>query len=207
MLWLLIYTLLAKTAQLMASQPMPSHRLVRSIPRFILVRLMPRSILCVLLAVSLGGCSLWRDRVSNNRTVVEDATIDAASDLTNSDTQVRITVPQGWRIVRNNSRGSSDIYATYEPQELYVSVLSESNPVLDQFDIEDNAEQYRWLIEQELDRFEGETRTNLTALAGNPAVQYELRGVVDGVPVVYLQHNGTGARGSLLPGGWLDDRI
>lgn len=141
--------------------------------------------LSVLLSLGLSGC-FFRDQDSSISTPVADTEIEVASDLENKETQVKLTVPDGWRVVRGVTRGSTDIYATYQPEDLYASVLSESDPVLDQFDIEDNAQQYRWLIEQELDKFEGETRTGLTSLDSKPAVQYEMRGVVDGVPVVYL---------------------
>ncbi len=141
-------------------------------------------VLSVLLAFGLGSCGIFR----GDRETIEaaNAGINVPSDIENAETNVKITVPDGWIAVSDDRRGSADIYATYPARSLYAKVLSESDRVLTQFDIENNAEQYRWLIKEELDRFERETRTGLTSLNSNPAVQYEMRGTVDGVPVVYL---------------------
>ena len=136
----------------------------------------------VLISGGLSGC----DRAQTIRSARQSETIDVPSDLENEATNVRITVPSGWVAEKGALRQSADIYATYPPRGLYTKVLSESDSVLNQFDLENNAEQYRWLIQRELDRYEGETRTGLSSLNGNPAVQYEIRGTVDNQPVVYL---------------------
>ncbi len=132
-----------------------------------------------------GGVSSC-DRARTIGSVSRSENIDVPSDLENEATNVRITVPSGWVAEKGGLRRSADIYATYPPRGLYTKVLSESDAVLNQFDLENNAEQYRWLIQRELDRYEGETRTGLSSLNGNPAVQYEIRGTVDNQPVVYL---------------------
>lgn len=144
--------------------------------------------LCVMLTIGFGsglsGCSRGDSPAAGEAR--GDEMLTAPSDLENNETQVRITVPDGWMAVRNGKRGAADIYASYEPAKLYAVVLSESISVLSQFDLENNAEQYRWLIREELDRFDGETPTKTDSIDGNSAVQYEIRGQVDGVPVVYL---------------------
>ena len=145
----------------------------------------------LLLVAGIGGCSFFRnpfrDRSSSDDAVtVEDATARGPSDLENAATNVRITVPAGWVVVNGDRRHSADIYTTSPGQDMNAAVFSESVSVLSQFDLENNAKQYRWLIAEGLDRFEGESRTGLTSLNGNPAVQYEIRGTVNGQPVVYL---------------------
>ena len=113
--------------------------------------------------------------------------VDEPSLLTNQQTNVKITVPANWVSAGDDLRGSADIYASYPAEELYASVLSEGGTVLDQFSLEDNADQYRWLIEEEMgSAYEGATRTNVKQIDGSPAIQYEIRGQVDGAPVVYL---------------------
>jgi hypothetical protein len=157
---------------------MPHNRLVSALAKGLT--------LSVVLSAVLSGC-LFQDRQADDTAVVnEGETINALSDLENAQTNARITVPDGWVLVNDSRRRSSDIYATYPSEDLHAAVLSESVSVLDQFDLENNAEQYRWLIREELDRFEGESSTGVTSLNGSPAVQYEIRGTVNGLPVVYL---------------------
>ncbi|MGB3300803.1 MAG: hypothetical protein WBA76_21265 [Phormidesmis sp.] len=159
-------------------------------PNYSLSSLVKGLAIFMLLTVGISGCSFlrnpFRDRTDTDTEVVDDATINGPSDLENAATNVRITVPRGWVVVRGDRRHSADIYTSYPAQDLNAAVLSESVSVLNQFDLENNAEQYRWLIEENLDRFEGESLTGLTSLNGNPAVQYEIRGTVEGQPVVYL---------------------
>lgn len=134
------------------------------------------------LAIGLSGC---RTRGSVDVDSTPDQTFDRSTVLENQDTGAKITVPPRWQ-VDNQLRGDADIYATYPAQELYASVVSEGRADLSQFGLEDNAEQYRWLIERQLGDYETSIRTGIEQVNGDPAVQYEIRGQVDGVPVVYL---------------------
>jgi hypothetical protein len=111
-------------------------------------------------------------------------------------------VPEGWTTIKDGRRDSKDVYASYPAQDLFAAVLSEDVAVLNQFNLDDNAKQYRWLIQQEMDKFEGETRTGLTTLNGNNAVQYEMRGVVNGVQVVYLHTTVKGTNDYYQVVGW-----
>lgn len=152
-------------------------------------RLISRSLkalmICGLLSAGLSGCFFMRDQESDAETTATEV-ISVPSDIENPDTNVRITVPSGWSAVRGQQRLSADIYAVHSEKQLYAAVVSEQADGLDRFSLENNAEQYRWLIRQELDRFEGEMRTGVTTVDGDPALQYEIRGQVNGVPVVYL---------------------
>ncbi|MEM6451724.1 MAG: hypothetical protein AAF703_15565 [Cyanobacteria bacterium P01_D01_bin.105] len=154
-----------------------------------------------LLTLCLSSC-LSRPGSDTVDTVSGNESTTAASDVANAETQVRITVPADWTVIRDDRRQSADIQAVYPPSDLYAKVLSESASVLNIFDLENNAEQYRWLIQQELDRFEGETPTGLTSLNGQRAVQYEMRGVVDGTPVVYLHTTVQGSEDYYQVVGW-----
>ncbi len=138
-----------------------------------------------LAVIGLGGCGFGGGDSSEVETVANQS-VDVRSDLENQQTGVRITVPAGWIAVGGGRRGTADIYATDSGQTLYVVVLSESSAALDRFGLTDNARQYRLLIREELDSFEGEERTGVSSINGRSAVQYEIRGEVDGVPIVYL---------------------
>ncbi|MEL6856119.1 MAG: hypothetical protein AAFO83_13555 [Cyanobacteria bacterium J06607_13] len=153
--------------------------------RFTSRLLTPGLMLLVLLGLGSSSCSSRSDRTLDPINA-ESQFINGPADLENKQTNVKITVPEAWVSAGDNLRRSADIYASHPSREMYASVLSESKTVLSQFDLEDNAEQYRWLIEKELQDYEGSTRTGLERINGDPVVQYEIRGRVDGVPVVYL---------------------
>lgn len=153
------------------------------------------------LATELSGCRFARKDNQQAETAT-DENIDVASDIENTQTKVKITVPGGWVAVKDGQRRSTDIYAVSPADKLYAAVLSESQSVLSQFDLENNAEQYRWLIQKELDSFEKETRTGTTSIGGVPALQYEIRGQVDGTPVVYLHTTVKGVDNYYQVVGW-----
>lgn len=148
-------------------------------------RLIQGLLLSWLAVTGLGGCGFGGGDSSEVETVANQS-VDVRSDLENQQTGVRITVPAGWIAVGGGRRGTADIYATDSGQTLYVVVLSESSAALDRFGLTDNAKQYRLLIREELDSFEGEEPTGVSSINGRSAVQYEIRGEVDGVPIVYL---------------------
>jgi len=154
-----------------------------------------------LLTLGLGGCFSWGGR-NNNATTASSQVVTGPSSLENKQTNVKITVPAEWVSAGDGLRGSADIYASYPPGDMFASVLSESKEVIGQFDLEDNAEQYRWLIENELSEYETSTRTTLDEINGDPAVQYEIKGQVDGVPVVYLHTTVQGTDNYYQVVGW-----
>ncbi|MEL7332536.1 MAG: hypothetical protein AAFN12_09805 [Cyanobacteria bacterium J06560_2] len=142
-------------------------------------------LLSVGFTAGLSGCfSGSSDEVETTDTIAQP--LEGPSRLENKQTNVKITVPEDWIKADTSLRNSADIYARYPAQELYASVLSESSEVLDLFSLEDNATKYRWLIESEMSAYDGATKTSLSAIQGKPAIQYEMKGQVDGVPVVYL---------------------
>jgi len=153
-----------------------------------------------LLTLGLGGC--FSRGAQNETAATSSQVVSGPSNLENKQTNVRITVPAEWVSAGDGLRGSADIYASYPPGDMFASVLSESKEVIEQFDLEDNAEQYRWLIENELSEYETSTRTTLDEVNGDPAVQYEIKGRVDGVPVVYLHTTVQGTDSYYQVVGW-----
>lgn len=157
-------------------------------------------LLLLLLGLSSWLSSCGGDRSENIDNI--DELVEGRSTLTNTATNVRITVPDGWAKVGQDLRQSHDIY-TYQPgEQLYATVLSEDEDVLSQFDLADNAEQYRQLIRDELESYEGETQTSLSSIDGHQAIQYEIRGTVDGQQVVYLHTTLRGDDGYYQVVGW-----
>lgn len=177
----------SKTLRLSAASPISG---ISKAPRLLLVSL--------LLAIAVSSC-----RTDNSVDVARtpDQTFDRATILENADTGAQITVPPQWRVA-NQLRGDADIYATYPAQDLYTSVVSEDREGLSQFGLEDNAEQYRRLIERQLGSYDASVRTGVDQVNGNPAVQYEIRGQVDGVPVVYLHTTVQGVDNYYQVVGW-----
>ncbi|MBE9060117.1 hypothetical protein [cf. Phormidesmis sp. LEGE 11477] len=155
----------------------------------------------MLLTSGLGGCGTRTESSADTTSLTDQIPNNRPTVLENRDTGVRITVPPQWE---NASllRGDADIYATYPSQALYASVVSENDTRIGQFGLEDNAEQYRRLIERELNDYETSTRTGVDEVNGYPAVQYEIRGQVEGVPVVYLHTTVRGTDSYYQVVGW-----
>lgn len=154
-----------------------------------------------ILAAGLGGCfSGGKDDVDVANSIAQP--LNAPSRLENQQTNVKITVPTDWISAGSDLRGSADIYASYPLKDLYTSVFSESDTTLEQFSLEDNADKYRWLIEKELSNYEGSTKTDVTQVDGFPAVQYEMRGRINDMAIVYLHTTVEGTDSYYQVVGW-----
>ncbi|MGB3767799.1 MAG: hypothetical protein WA947_14680 [Phormidesmis sp.] len=154
----------------------------------------------VLLIASLTSCRSNENSDADNN---GDEFISGSSAvLTNTSTNVSITVPDGWIKMGEDLRRSHDIYAIQPSSQLHATVLSEDESGLRQFGLADNSTQYRQLIRDELDRFESETKTDVTRIDGHKALQYEIRGTVDSQPVVYLHTTVEGTDGYYQVVGW-----
>ncbi|MEM9947078.1 MAG: hypothetical protein AAF810_13550 [Cyanobacteria bacterium P01_D01_bin.36] len=158
-------------------------------------------VLIALLTVGLGGC-FSRSESESEPVISPSQTLEGPNRLVNSQTNVEITVPTDWIKAGDDLRGDADIYASYPLDNLYASVLSESDSTLDNFSLEDNSDQYRWLIEKELGTYEGATKTDVTQVNGLPAIQYEVRGRIDGTQVVYLHTTVKGNNSYYQVVGW-----
>lgn len=141
-------------------------------------------LLLSVLTPGISGCSS-RGKQNSADAIAPDQPIPNRSALENPNTGTRIIVPSGWTASGSVQRGSADIYTTYQ-NKLYTMVVSENATGINRFGLEDNSDTYRWLIRKRLDTLESETRTGVDSIGGDKAIQYEIRGIVDGVPVVYL---------------------
>ncbi|MEO1399708.1 MAG: hypothetical protein AAFV72_00455 [Cyanobacteria bacterium J06635_1] len=115
------------------------------------------------------------ENLSNNQKLVE-----------NTAKQIRLTIPSSWETVET-LRPDADIYTANEPDNMYVLVLADNRSnTVEQFDLSDNASQYRRVLARQLDGYDSQTATSITSVNGQPAEQYEIRGEIDGTAVVYI---------------------
>lgn len=153
----------------------------------------------MVLATGLSSCLFGGDTPTG---ATANESISTLSDIQNAETNVSITVPGGWVAVKDGQRQSTDLYAVHPEDKLHVAVLSENKDVLSLFDFENNAAEYRWLIQEELDVFERETRMGTTSVNTAPALQYEIRGQVNDTAVVYLHTTVQGVNSYYQIVGW-----
>ena len=134
-------------------------------------------VLCVSLLMLMPACALL-DRAGGRGS-------GTPSVLTSPDGRFQLTVPGDWR-KETELNQQATIQASNRVRETYVVLLSESKG-----DFTD---------EMTLERFTKATRDNMMAgvrsaesaeptptnISGNPALQYEIRGGVEGLNIVYL---------------------
>ena len=136
-----------------------------------------RLVLCALVLTQASACALL-DRMGGKGG-------GSPSVLTSPDGRFQLTVPGDWQKETQLNEQAS-IQASNRGREIYVILLSESKS-----DFAD---------EMTLDRFTSATRSKMmagvrsaqsaeptpTTINGNPALQYEIRGVIEGLNAVYL---------------------
>lgn len=105
-------------------------------------------------------------------------------DIASVDGKLRITVPAGW-VEKKGLNDSADLQAAYPRSEMYVVVLSEPKQDLHEMTLDQHSKLTREAL---LEGVKNPVVTGPFALQvnGRPAVQYEIRGAVDHVNVVYL---------------------
>ncbi|NEP62734.1 MAG: hypothetical protein F6K31_38420 [Symploca sp. SIO2G7] len=144
--------------------------------------------LSVCLLLVLTSCDRFGERT---RAVINSITVENLSNgqklLTNEDSDVQITVPEGWVNVRKSLRPGADLYVAHEDRSMYVLVLADQKrSEIGGFGLADNASQYLSYLDWGLEDEQPEQVTSLTSLNGLNAQQYEVRGEIDSSPVVYL---------------------
>ena len=154
-------------------------------------------VMLVLLAVSC-------DRILRNlRSNSEEPTVQPLTEVAPAETQnanptnngvvlvddeigIQITVPESWA-ADPRLHDSAELQAADAIQELYVIVVAEDSSTLMLRSLQQNAENYRALIQDQLATYEGENPTEVALINDNFAAQYEIRGSLEGdIPVVYL---------------------
>lgn len=105
-------------------------------------------------------------------------------DILSANGKLQITVPSAW-VEKKGLNDSADLQAAYTPSEMYVIVLSEPKEDLQDMSLEAHSKLTREaLLEGVKDPVV--TGPFASQVDGRPAIQYEIRGGVDHVKVVYL---------------------
>jgi hypothetical protein len=105
--------------------------------------------------------------------------------LKGSDEQSQITMPKGWNEIESLHEKAS-IQIGDVANEVYVLVFSQSKEDFDQMNIDKYSELTRVSMLEAIKSPQLSSPSRLT-INGNPALQYEIRGVVNNFKLVYLQ--------------------
>lgn len=154
----------------------------------------PWAVVSIIALLGLASCSRFGDRTKD---VINAISMDNLSNgqtlLKNDASDVRLTLPKGWIDVQN-LRPDADLYVAREDKKMYVLVLADpKGSEIGRFDLDNNADQYLSFLDRGMSQEQTEVKTDITALNGLAAVQYEVRGRVDNLPVVYLHTTIEGA--------------
>ncbi|MEM8614368.1 MAG: hypothetical protein AAGF93_20295 [Cyanobacteria bacterium P01_H01_bin.105] len=146
-----------------------------------------RSLVVLSVCLLLGSCNRVGERTKD---VIDAISIQNLSNgqklLKNEESDVQLTLPEGWVDVQT-LRPDADLYVAREDRTMYVLVLADpKRSEISAFNLADNAVQYLSFLDRGLSQEQPETATNVTSLNGLNAVQYEVQGNVDNLPVVYL---------------------
>jgi len=105
-------------------------------------------------------------------------------DIISADGKFRITVPAGWD-VEKDLNDAADLQASHRDSEMYIVVLSETKEDLHDMTLEGHSKLTREALLKTVQDSSISGPTSVT-VDGHPAVQYEIRGAVNHVNVVYL---------------------
>ena len=101
-----------------------------------------------------------------------------------ADKSAQITIPMGWKEDRY-LHDSAELQSSNRSQESYIIVLSESKEDFDQMTLEKHSEITRATLMQSLTGPELGSPVRLT-IHNQPALQYEIRGTINNLKVVYV---------------------
>lgn len=147
----------------------------------------PLVMVAACLVLGLSSCDRFGERTKDVIVSIQDLSTGEKL-LKNEVSNVELTLPQDWEDVRDDLRPDADLYAAHEDRSRYVLVLADQKRAdIANFDLADNAAQYISYLEWGgVAQAQDATPTATTSLNGLNARQYEVRGQIDGQPVVYL---------------------
>ena len=146
-----------------------------------------RSLVLLSVCFWLGSCSRVGERTKDVINAISIQNLSSGEKLLkNDESNVQLTLPEGWVDVQS-LRPDADLYVAHEDRTMYVLVLADpKRSEVGAFGLSDNAVQYLSFLDRGLSQERPEVATNVTSLNGLDAVQYEVQGNVDNVPVVFL---------------------
>lgn len=109
----------------------------------------------------------------------------APDTVTASDRQSQIAIPRGWK-VKADLHGGAEIQVGNTLSQAYLLVLSESKQDLDNITYEQHSQLTRTGLLENLKNAQISGGPTQLTINGMPAVQYEVRGSINNVKIVYL---------------------
>lgn len=156
-------------------------------------------VLSALVIVGLGlpmtGCVQWGNSTRTAGEEIESLPTTQQSVrrtlrgryLQDGEGQFQVRLPSNWEPSSDQSlNASADLRAMNRRNDIYFVAIAEPTSAVQANGLEGNAQIYRQLLISALDQGGTETPTGVTQFNGYPAVQYEIRGQVQGTPIVYL---------------------
>jgi hypothetical protein len=108
------------------------------------------------------------------------------STVTSSNGLCQLEIPEGWS-ERSDLHDDADIQVARIKEEMYIIVLSEYKADFDDdFTLSDHSELTLQLFLENLEDAQVQSGPVQIQVNGRPALQYEIRGVVDGIKIAYL---------------------
>jgi hypothetical protein len=134
-----------------------------------------RPITCVIALLCLLGTSACVNSGSTG-----PSTVTSANGL------CQLEIPKGWS-ERSDLNDEADIQVANTKEEMYVIVLSEyKEDFADDFTINDHSDLTLEYFLESIEDVEVQSGPVVTQVNGRPALQYKIRGVVDGIKAAYL---------------------
>lgn len=113
-----------------------------------------------------------------------DQKTDSGTPLMDPEKTIQVSIPSGWKEDRD-LHDSAELQASNRIKELYVIVLSESKEDFQDMTLDKHSEITRATLVKSLTQPQTSAPTSLK-VNGHPAVQYEIRGFINNLSVVYL---------------------
>jgi DnaJ-class molecular chaperone len=113
-----------------------------------------------------------------------DQKTDPGTVLVDPEKTIQISIPSGWKEDRD-LHDSAELQASNRKKELYVIVLSESKEDFQDMTLDRHSEITRATLVKSLTEPQTSAATTLK-VNGHPAVQYEIRGFINNLSVIYL---------------------
>ncbi|MDG2617228.1 hypothetical protein P7L53_13360 [Thermoleptolyngbya sichuanensis XZ-Cy5] len=105
--------------------------------------------------------------------------------LISEDGQIAITLPSGW-IKDNELNDRAQLEASNRAEQMYLIVLTQPKAEFRGMQRETYAEITRGYLTRRLEKSEVSGPTPVSQVGGNPAVQYQVRGSLNNIDVLYL---------------------
>jgi hypothetical protein len=111
--------------------------------------------------------------------------LPAEDKLVSEDGQTAITLPDGW-VQDDELNDRAQLEASNRAQQMYLIVLTQPKAEFQNMQREAYAEVTRGYLTRRLEKSEVSGPTPVAQVGGNPAIQYQVRGSLNNIDVLYL---------------------